>query len=209
VNGLLLLIAAIASPQTPPNPGEQQRAAVNQQRDAVRKQAESAGTWLKPWGAAGVEPGPTFESVNAGCEPLAESVVSPMIEAASKEQAVDGKLIRAVMDEESALRPCAISSKGAEGLMQLMPATAEELQVADPFDPKQSIAGGAKYLKQLLDKNGGDVAKALAAYNAGPNADDLGSKIPETKAYVDAILSRMGIKHTDPPSIQTPKPIEN
>jgi soluble lytic murein transglycosylase-like protein len=93
--------------------------------------------------------------------------------------------------------------------MQLMPGTADFLQVTDPLDPKQNIEAGAKYLKQLLDKNGGDVTKALGAYNAGPNADNPADKIPETKAYVDAILTKMGIKRTDPPSIQTPKPIGN
>jgi soluble lytic murein transglycosylase-like protein len=93
--------------------------------------------------------------------------------------------------------------------MQLIPGTAELLQVADPFDPKQNIEAGAKYLKQLLEKSGGDVAKALGAYNAGPNSDDPAGRIPETKVYVEAILAKMGIKRTDPPSIQTPKPIEN
>ncbi len=66
------------------------------------------------------------------------------------------------------------------------------MNVADPFDPKQNIEGGAKYLKQLLDKNNGDVAKALGAYNAGPNATDPANNIPETKAYVDAILTKLG-----------------
>jgi soluble lytic murein transglycosylase-like protein len=93
--------------------------------------------------------------------------------------------------------------------MQLMPATADSLQVDDPFDPKQNMEAGAKYLKQMLDKFGGDITKALGAYNAGPNSDDPANRIPETKNYVNSILTKMGIKHTDPQSIQTPKPIEN
>ena len=96
--------------------------------------------------------------------------------------------------------------------MQLMPDTAAELNVADPFDPKQNIEAGAKYLKQLLDKYKGDVPQALAAYNAGPGRDRPCQgmpDIPETRAYVDAILQKLGIKRTDPPSIPTPKPIEN
>jgi soluble lytic murein transglycosylase-like protein len=143
---------------------------------------------------------------------LADAVAAPLIDGAAQQAGVDSKLLRAVIDRESAFRPCATSPKGAQGLMQLMPATAEELNVDDPFDPKQSIDAGAKYLKQLLDRYKGDVPQALAAYNAGPSAADLAKgvpEIPETRAYVDAILQKLGIKRTDPPSIPTPKPIEN
>ena len=132
-----------------------------------------------------------------------------LVEIGPGEGALTLPLLRAVIDQESGFHPCAVSPKGAQGLMQLMPGTADLLQVADPFDPKENIEAGAKYLKQLLDKNGGDISKALGAYNAGPNADDPSGKIPETKAYVDAILTKMGIKRTDPPSIPTPKPIGN
>jgi soluble lytic murein transglycosylase-like protein len=205
------VLAFVQGPQTPPtpSPAEQQRAAMEMQRAAVQRQAESTGARLKPWGAPIVEPGPMFAAAKADCDPLAEEVSTPLVDSAAKEQGVDAKLLRAVIDQESGFHSCAISSKGAQGLMQLMPATADQFQVADPFDPKQNIEAGARYLKQLLDKNGGDVAKALGAYNAGPNADDPINKIPETKSYVDAILSKMGIKRTDPSSIQPPKSIEN
>jgi soluble lytic murein transglycosylase-like protein len=206
VTWILILTAALCSAQTP---AELQHAAMEQQRAAAQKQAEIAGARLRPWGETIVEPGPAFESAKPECDAMADSIAMPLVEGAAKEQGVDAKLLRAVIDQESGFHPCAISSKGAQGLMQLMPGTADFLQVADPFDPKQNIEAGAKYLKQLLDKNGGDVAKALGAYNAGPNADDPAGKISETKAYVDAILAKMGIKRTDPPSIQTPKPIEN
>lgn len=183
---------------------------MEQQRAAVRQQADAVGARLKPWGNLLVESGPGFESTAAAaaCEPLADDAAAPLIDAASKEQSVDAKLLRAVIEQESAFRPCALSPKGAQGLMQLMPATAETFHVADPFDPKENIAAGAKFLKQLLEKYGGDVSKALAAYNAGPNTEDA-ARIPETKAYVDAVLTKMGIKRTDQPSIRTPKPIEN
>ena len=141
-----------------------------------------------------------------------DAVAAPLIDGAAQQQGVDAKLLRAVIDQESGFRPCAVSTKGAQGLMQLMPATAEELKVDDPFDPKQSIDGGARYLKQLLDKYKGDIPQTLAAYNAGPGATDQAKgvpDIPETRAYVDAILQKLGIKRTDQPSIQTPKPIEN
>jgi soluble lytic murein transglycosylase-like protein len=182
------------------------------QRAAAQQQAESVGARLKPWGDPVTEPGPAFESEEPACDPLAEAVASPLIDGAAEQEGVDSKLLRAVIDQESSFRPCAISPKGAQGLMQLMPATAEQFNVADPFDPKQSIEAGAKYLKQLLDKYKGDVPLTLAAYNAGPGATDLARgvpDIPETRVYVDAILEKLGIKRTDPPSIPTPKPIEN
>ncbi len=205
---ILFLSASLSFAQAVPSPAELQREAIERQRAAVQRQAESTGARLKPWGAPIVEPGPLFEAAKPECEALAETISSPLIESAAKDQGVDSKLLRAVIDQESGFHPCAISSKGAQGLMQLMPTTADLFQVADPFDPKQSIDAGAKYLKQLLEKFGGDTAKALGAYNAGPNADDPANKIPETKSYVDAILSKMGIKGTDPSSIQPPKPIE-
>jgi soluble lytic murein transglycosylase-like protein len=96
--------------------------------------------------------------------------------------------------------------------MQLMPETALELGVSDPFDPKESLSGGAKFLKQLMDKYKGDLSKALGAYNAGPKAVDLAGGIPdiqETKDYVDAILKKLGITRTVPPSDPTPKPTGN
>jgi soluble lytic murein transglycosylase-like protein len=190
-------------------PAEQQRAALEQQRAAIRKQAESAGARMTPWAETTIETGPTFDSASSDCPALADSVVGPLVETAAKDQGLDAKLLRAVIEEESGFHPCAVSAKGAQGLMQLMPATAEDFQVSDPFDPKENITAGAKYLKQLLDKYGGDIAKALGAYNAGPNTDDPAAKVPETKGYIDAILTKMGIKRTDPPSSRTPKPIEN
>lgn len=185
---------------------------MDKQRSAAQKQAASVGARLKPWGDTITDAGPAFEAEKPACDPLADTVTTPLIDGAAQEQGVDTKLLRAVMDQESGFRPCAISAKGAQGLMQLMPGTAQELNVADPFDPKQSIDGGAKYLKQLLDKYKGDIPQALAAYNAGPTATDQAKgvpDIPETRSYVDAILQKLGIKHTDPPSIQPPKPIEN
>jgi soluble lytic murein transglycosylase-like protein len=221
VKWIIFFLAAAALAQTPvekqaaappQTPAELQRAAMARQRAAVQTQAESVGARLKPWGDAITESGPAFESEKPACDPLADSVSAPLIDGAAQQQGVDTKLLRAVIDQESGFRPCAVSPKGAQGLMQLMPATAEELKVDDPFDPKQSIEGGAKYLKQLLDKYKGDIPQTLAAYNAGPGATDQAKgvpDIPETRAYVDAILQKLGIKRTDQPSIQTPKPIEN
>jgi soluble lytic murein transglycosylase-like protein len=81
---------------------------------------------------------------------MADSVATPLVERAATEHGVDAKLLRAVIDQESGFHPCASSPKGAQGLMQLMPGTADRFPVADPFDPKQNIVAGAKYLKPLL-----------------------------------------------------------
>jgi soluble lytic murein transglycosylase-like protein len=162
-----------------------QRAAAAIQREAVRKQAAAVGSQL-----ASASPVP-----DDNCEPLSEAVVEPMIMDAARVQELQPKLLRAVIEQESGYRPCAVSRKGAQGLMQLMPSTAEDLGVKNPFDPKLNIAGGAKFLKILLEKYRGDLARALGAYNAGPaTVDDAGGvpDIAETKGYVHSILRRIG-----------------
>ncbi len=119
-----------------------------------------------------------------------------MIGAAAQKTGLDAQLLRAVIDKESAGRPCALSARGAEGLMQLMPATAEEFDVEDPFDPKQNVEAGAKLLKSLLERYQNDPALALGAYNAGSGrVDQQGGVplIPETVDYVAAIIEKLGL----------------
>jgi soluble lytic murein transglycosylase-like protein len=156
------------------------------QRASVQKQAQSVGGLSAPWTTP--DPTPAFL-----CDPIPQPELSKMIDEVSEKQRVDKNLAREVARQESGFRPCATSSTGAEGLMQLMPETQAQFQVADPFDPRQSLEAGTKLLKQLLDRYDGDLTKALSAYNAGATRVDQADgvpNIPETKNYVLSILTR-------------------
>ena len=111
----------------------------------------------------------------------------------ARRHGLDPELVLAVAGVESAFQPKAVSSKGAQGLMQLMPGTARELGVADPLDPAANLDGGTRYLRDLLAKYEGDLPKALAAYNAGPGAVKRHQGVPpykETREYVKRVLQR-------------------
>ena len=113
--------------------------------------------------------------------------------ATAQRHGLDPELVLAVVGVESAFKPDAVSHKGAQGLMQLMPGTARELGVTDPLDPAQNLDGGTRYLRMLIAQYGGDVGKALAAYNAGPGAVKRYRGVPpyrETHHYIDRVLKR-------------------
>jgi soluble lytic murein transglycosylase-like protein len=136
-------------------------------------------------GAIGA-PGTTGAIGAPGATPYAAE-----ISAAAARNGVDPNVLTGLIRAESNFDPNAGSPAGAQGLTQLMPATAAGLGVANPLDPVQSIEGGARYLRQQLDHFGGDVTKALAAYNAGPGAVERFGGVPpyeETQNYVRRVL---------------------
>lgn len=144
---------------------------------------------------------------DVACDPVPEDSVAPFVLGAAQRESLDPKLVSAVIEQESGFRPCAISDKGAQGLMQIMPDTADRLSVKDPFDAKQNIDAGTKYLKELITKYSGNLALALSAYNAGPDTVDQAGgipNIPETTDYVKAILTKLGLPTPATPAAATP-----
>ena len=130
---------------------------------------------------------PKCRSVSWEKVPLNTQSFSTEIRSAAQISAVEESLIRAIIHAESAYQSDAQSPKGAQGLMQLMPATQAELDVSNPFDPEDNIRGGARYLSQLLAEFDGDYELAAAAYNAGPTAVYKYGGVPpydETQEYV-------------------------
>jgi soluble lytic murein transglycosylase-like protein len=137
--------------------------------------------------ACGLQPG-----VNFGTTRLNTSAYRDEIAQASRAYGVDEAIIRAIIHAESAFRPTALSRVGAQGLMQLMPATARRFGVADAYDAAQNIQGGVQYLAWLLKRYGGDLKLAAAGYNAGEGAVDKYKGVPpysETRRYVERVAT--------------------
>jgi soluble lytic murein transglycosylase-like protein len=170
---------------------EKQRASIAKQANSSQKApAGSAanGFFTLSWP---IPPSVAREEI---CDPVSPEVLGDLIDQAAQREQVEAGLVRAVIKQESGGRACAVSPKGAQGVMQLMPDTAAELGVADAFDAKQNIDGGVKLLKSLLTKYSGDTSLALAAYNAGSAAVDKSHavpNIPETLNYVSDILEQL------------------
>jgi soluble lytic murein transglycosylase-like protein len=159
------------------------------QRASVRAQIEAAATTHSTaWSI------PMIMPEGAGCEPVSQPELARLIDDIAPRQNVDPALVREVARQESGFHPCAVSPKGAAGLMQLMPATQVQFQVKNPFSAKESLEAGSKLLRDLLDRYHGDLSLALSAYNAGAQTVDKAGavpEIPETKNYVLGILNRL------------------
>lgn len=146
------------------------------------------------WGSAA---GPAVGLAGQGVPPksTAKQAIGSIVSAVADEVEIPAHLLHAVIAVESGYDAMAVSPKGAQGLMQLMPATARRFGVADPFDPRDNVRGGALYLKWLLDLFGGDLSLAIAGYNAGEQAViRAGYRIPpyaETQRYVPRVMTRL------------------
>jgi soluble lytic murein transglycosylase-like protein len=207
----LLGWSALALAAPPPDPAKSwnprvQQAPVTQQWQAVEAMKQSLaaqrGSIATQTGHGAAEsffclaPPAPFSAVSIAaaafnCDPLPASELDSLIQAAAQREELQPELLQSIAREESAFRPCAVSPKGAMGLMQLMPATATELGVKDPFDPKESIDAGAKLLKKFLSMYR-DVPTALGAYNAGPARVNQAGGIPdlfETVKYIQKVLA--------------------
>jgi soluble lytic murein transglycosylase-like protein len=171
------MIAALSPPGAPPAPSGASFAQTLRGASA----APVAST------ASSAAPALPVAPVAGGAVPYAAE-----IEAAAARHGLDPALLKALIRQESNFDPSAVSPAGATGLTQLMPGTAAALGVRDARDPVQAIEGGARYLKQQLDRFGGDPRKALAAYNAGPGAVQRYGGVPpyaETQQYVQKVLA--------------------
>jgi soluble lytic murein transglycosylase-like protein len=200
-------VAQTAAQQQTAQIRTQMEESLRKQTESVARQIEAIHT-LQP-GAAPPPPlaprslRPVLSTLRP-CDPISPGSFDPQIRAEADRQGVAPELLRAVISAESAFLPCAVSDKGAMGLMQLMPGTAAAMGVSDPLDPDDNLRGGVRYLGQLLERYGGDLRLALGAYNAGPAlVDKFGDipPIPETQNYVREILKKLAIP---PPA--APKP---
>ncbi len=134
--------------------------------------------FIKDWSTSRVSPGSSAQ-------------FDEHIKAAARTHEIETHLLKAVVKAESNFNPRAVSKKGALGLMQIMPENIKELNIENPFDPRENIMAGARYLRELLNRFQGDVPLALAAYNAGPGSVERANSIPpikETETFVKKVL---------------------
>ncbi len=146
----------------------------------------------------------SFHSRSGFASDVPPADLERLVDQTADRQQVDPKLVHAIIEVESDYNPNAVSRKGAMGLMQLIPETAQRYGVDNPFDPKQNIEGGVNYLKDLLKLFGGDLTLSLAAYNAGENSVLRSGGVPaftETREYVRKVKKR----YQPPAEVKTAK----
>ena len=167
----------------------------------------AGATAAAPSGTTGSLAGPTAAAPSGTTGSLAGVPYGDEITAAARRNGVDPALLAGLVRQESNFNAAAVSPAGARGLTQLMPATAAGLGVANPSDPVQALEGGARYLRRQLDAFGGDVTKALAAYNAGPGAVQRYGGVPpyaETQAYLQKVQAFAAAYRGTPSSLPYP-----
>jgi soluble lytic murein transglycosylase-like protein len=161
------------------------RAQAPSQNSAVPAKAPASGVGNVAQGFPSL-PAATAEAPSFAPPDRLDSIVR----AAAERHKIDPALVKAVISTESGWNPRAVSNKGAVGLMQLIPGTAQRYGVGNPYDPAQNVEGGTTYLKWLLDRYNGDLTKSLAAYNAGERSVDRFGGVPaypETQRYVQKV----------------------
>jgi soluble lytic murein transglycosylase-like protein len=174
-----------------------QEASIKKQQASVRKQEAAAVSQNPSFFMTSVSVRDLDPEQELACDRPPAAKIQELVDEGAKQTGLDTDLVRAVVRKESAYNPCAISTKGAQGLMQLMPAVQTQFGVTDAFDAKQNISAGTRLLKQLLNTYGGDLSKALGAYNAGSvSVDQFGGvpPFPETMQYVSGILTDLDKK---------------
>jgi len=140
--------------------------------------------------------------------PVPQSTIEEMIDSSARANGLDPRLVRAMVQVESGYNQKALSAKGAMGLMQLMPATAELMGVADPYDPGQNLRAGAGYFKRLLRRFAGKLELALAGYNAGPDVVERYGGVPPFAETADYVARVLHLYRGDPlPPALAPKPV--
>ena len=148
--------------------------------------------------------------VSRTAQPVADENLNRMIDRIAGENGVEAPLVHSVIKAESNYSPTAVSPKGAQGIMQLIPSTAKRFGVSNSFDPKENILGGVRYLKFLLDYYRGDYPKTIAAYNAGEAAVDKHKGIPpfaETRNYVSQVSRNLTALREKLKNSQRPTPV--
>jgi len=178
---------------------ERQRATIQQQLGGIPTPRITSvraldAEWSGGWAVAEAGNSSAAASYQPGCPPVPPMFLQSVVQRAATAYNVAPNLINAVIRQESGGYPCAVSEKGAMGLMQLMPATAAGLGASEPFDVDQNVSAGTRLLAELIQRYKGDMNRVLGAYNAGTVAVDRAGGAPpfaETQSYIHSVLEQI------------------